>query len=137
MDEDSRVHLVRQYWADAWSAGRVEILSQFYAANFRENDEDLTPQQFEGHLLRWREKFPDFRAEVVRVWSTPETVITRVIYSGTHLGSFSFLPSTGRSIRSSGLDIFEFDQQGKVFQHWHETDHWDVFEQLGVTPGAR
>jgi len=134
--DDPRVESVARYWADAWSAGRVEVLGQFYAGSFRENDAELTPEEFGGHLLRWREKFPDFRAELVRVWSTPETVITRVVYSGTHLGDFTFLPATGRSVRSSGLDVFEFDQQGQVVQHWHETDHWDLFEQLGVTASA-
>ncbi len=127
------MQLVRRYWADAWSCGRVEVLSQFYAMSFRENDEELTPSQFAGHLLRWREKFPDFRAEVVRVWTTPEAVITRVVYTGTHRADFSFLPATGRSVRSSGLDVFEFDQHDKVVQHWHETDHWNLFEQLGAT----
>lgn len=133
MDDDARVQLVQRYWAEAWSSGRVGILSQFYAASFRENDEELTPDQFAEHLLGWRQKFPDFRADVVRVWSTPEAVMTRVVYTGTHLGDFSFLPATGRAFRSSGLDAFEFDPHGKVVQHWHETDHWELFEQIGAT----
>lgn len=135
--DDARVHLVQRYWAEAWSAGHVGILDQFYAASFRENDEELTPDQFAEHLLRWREKFPDFRADVVRVWSTPEAVMTRVVYTGTHRGDFSFLPATGRAVRSSGLDVFEFDPQGRVVQHWHETDHWELFEQLGATVVAK
>ena len=135
MDEDPRVQSVRRYWDEAWSQGRVEVLSEFYAATYRENDELLTPESFAGHLLRWREKFPDFRVDVDRVWTTPEAVITRVVYSGTHSGDFTFLPATGRAVRCSGLDAFEFDTSGKVVQHWHETDHWELFEQLGVEIG--
>lgn len=123
---------MHRYWDEAWSDGQVEVLSQFYARSFRENDQELTPEQFAGHLLSWREKFPDFHAEVVRVWTTAETVTTRVVYTGTHHGDFSFMPATGRTIRSSGLDVFEFDHQDQVFQHWHETDHWDLFDQLGA-----
>lgn len=137
METDVRVQSVKRYWAEAWSSGRVEFLHQFYAEKFRENDEELTPEQFAGHLLRWREKFPDFRAEVVQVWATPEAVITRVRYSGTHDGDFNFLPATGRFVSSSGLDAFEFDPRGRVVQHWHETDHWDLFEQLGVPLGVQ
>lgn len=32
----------------------------------------------------------------------------------------------------SGLDVFEFGADGKVVQHWHETDHWELFAQLGL-----
>ena len=132
MNEDPRVQLVLRYWDEAWSHGRTEVLSELYATSYRENDEALTPETFAGHLLRWREKFPDFRADVDQVWTTPGAIVTRVVYSGTHRGDFTFLPATGRAVRSSGLDVFEFDTLGKVVQHWHETDHWELFEQLGV-----
>lgn len=69
------------------------------------------------------------------MWTTSSAVITRVVYSGTHRGDFTFLPATGRTFRVSGLDVFEFDAGGKVVQHWHETDHWEWFEQLGVETG--
>lgn len=64
------------------------------------------------------------------MWTAPRTVVTRVVYSGTHTGDLQLLPATGKAVRRSGLDVFEFEQ-GRVVQHWHETDHWDLFEQLG------
>ncbi len=132
MADDARVQLVRRYWDEAWSRGDVQVLDVFYAARYRENDEELTPEAFAEHLLRWRAKFPDFRAEVQQVWVTPEAVITRVSYSGTQRGDFTFLPAAGRPFRVSGLDAFEFGDDGKVVQHWHETDHWELFAQLGL-----
>ena len=126
------MQLVTRYWHEAWSQGRVEVLSEVYAATYRENDEECTPELFAGGLLRWREKFPDFRADVDRVWTTAGAVITRVVYSGTQRGDLSFLPASGRTARTGGLDVFEFDSDGKVTQHWHETDHWEWFGQLGV-----
>lgn len=71
------------------------------------------------------------------MWTTSAAVITRVVYSGTHRGDLTFLKATGRAVRTSGLDVFEFDTDGKVAQHWHETDHWELFEQLGVEVGQR
>ncbi len=132
MDADPRVQLVMRYWQEAWSQGRLEVLSEFYAAPFRENDEEHMPESFAEGLVQWRKIFPDFRAEVDQVWTTPDAVITRVIYTGTHQGDFSFLPATGLTFRSGGLDVFEFDTEGKVAQHWHETDHWELFSQLGI-----
>ena len=127
---------VERYWSLAWSQGQVEVLHEFYAPTFRENERPLTPDAFAAHLLAWRQKFPDFRAELDRVFLSPSVVTSRVIYSGTHRGDFSFLPATGRTFRASGLDVFEFGNDGKVVQHWHETDHWELFEQLGLPMAA-
>ena len=135
MSEDARVDQVRRYWEQAWSQGDVSVLHDFYAPSFHENDDELTPEAFGTHLLRWRETFPDFRADVDRVFVASGAVVSRVVYTGTHLGDFSFLPATRRRVRASGLDVFEFGAAGKVVQHWHETDHWELLEQLGVTPG--
>ena len=137
VEDAARVELVQRYWTQAWSQGQVAVLEDFYAPTFRENEQALTPAEFARHLLAWREKFPDFRAEVDRLFLSPGVVVSRVLYSGTHRGDFSFLPATGRSVRSSGLDVFEFGADGKVVQHWHETDHWELFEQLGLQVAAR
>jgi len=130
------VQKVHRYWDEAWSQGRVEYLSEFYASSFFENEQSLTPQDFAGHLTAWRQKFPDFRAEVDRTFLIDGGVVSRVWYSGTHRGDFSFLPATGRAVRASGLDVFQFNDEGLVVQHWHETDHYELFVQLGATLGA-
>ena len=122
---------VRRYWQQVWSEGDVSFLAEFYAPRFRENDDELTPAEFGGHVTRWREKFPDFTVTVDRVWGWPGGIASRVTYAGTHLGDFTTLPATGRRTRSGGLDVFEFDG-GRVVQHWHETDHYDLFTQLGA-----
>lgn len=127
----TRVELVRRYWSEVWSQGDTSMLSEFYAPTYRENEQQLTPPEFAGHVTRWRGKFDGFRAEVERVWETSDAVISRVVYSGTHTGDLTLLPASGRSFRCSGLDVFEFVDD-RVVQHWHETDHLELFEQLGA-----
>ena len=122
---------VRRYWQEAWTEARVDYLHEFYAPTFRENDETLTPGEFGGHIITWRQKFPDFAVTVDRIWSWPGGVATRVIFTGTHLGDFKVLPATGRETRQAGLDIFEFEGE-LVVQHWHETDHSVMWDQLGA-----
>ena len=123
---------VERYWQDAWTDGRVEYLHEFYAPTFRQNHDTLTPNEFGDAILAWRLKFPDFTVAVDRMFTWPSCVATRVTFTGTHRGDFQVLPATGRTIRVGGLDIFEFDE-GLVVQHWHETDHFDMFVQLGAT----
>lgn len=126
---------VARYWREAWTEGDVGYLETFYAPTFRQNDEVLTPADFGTAIVDWRRKFPDFAVSVDRTFSWPGGIGTRVTYTGTHLGDFKVLPATGRTIRVGGLDIFEFDEQDLVVRHWHETDHYDMFVQLGATVG--
>jgi predicted ester cyclase len=54
-----------------------------------------------------------------------------VTYRGTHVGDFKAVPAVGKQIEISGLDIFEFDESGKVVDHWHEADHLLLYQQVG------
>jgi len=107
----------------------MEIASEVYAETYRENSETLTPAEFAQHAAGWRAHFKDFTVTVDELISCGDRVITRVTYRGTHIGDFRMLPATGRSFELTGIDIFEF-AHSRVVQHWHETDHLQMFQEL-------
>ena len=37
----------------------------------------------------------------------------------------------GHETEITGNDIFEFDENGKVVDHWHEADHLLLYQQVG------
>lgn len=121
---------VRRYWGDIWTEGRFELVDQFYAPSYRENHETSTPEEFSQGAAAWRAHFADFRVDIDEMFSAAERVITRVTYRGRHTGDFKRVPARGRECEQSGIDIFEF-VDGRVVQHWHETDHLALFRQLG------
>lgn len=122
---------VRRYWAEIWTDGRFELADQFYAPVYRENLETGTPAEFAAGAAAWRAHFRDFRVQLDELFSVGDRVITRVTYRATHTGDFKALPASGRSCETSGIDIFEFEGD-RVVQHWHETDHLELFRQLGA-----
>ena len=65
-------------------------------------------------------------------------VAQRILFTGTHTGTFRGLPPTGRQVRFSGLEINRM-VDGKVAEHWFQLDAVTLFEQLGlrVVPGPR
>lgn len=123
---------IARYWRELWSEGRYEVAHETYAAQFRENLEPSTPADFAVGAATWRAHFSDFRVDVEELLSVGNRVISRVTYRGTHTGDFKRVPATGREVAVSGIDIFEFEA-GRVVQHWHETDHLELFRQLGAT----
>lgn len=123
--------LVRRYWWEIWTEGRFERAGEFYAARYRENLEEGTPEEFAAGGATWRGHFADFTATVEELFSCGGRVVSRVTYRGRHVSDFRALPATGRTFEHAGLDIFEIED-GRIVQHWHETDHWVLWRQLGA-----
>jgi predicted ester cyclase len=84
------------------------------------------------------EGFPDLHLEVLDSSADEGMVAQRILFTGTHTGSFRGLPPTNRQVRFSGLEINRM-VDGKVAEHWFQLDAVTLFEQLGlrVIPGPR
>jgi len=84
------------------------------------------------------EGFPDLHIEVLDSSADDGMVAQRMLFTGTHSGTFRGLPPTGRQVRFSGLEINRM-VDGRVAEHWFQLDSVTLFEQLGlhVVPGPR
>jgi steroid delta-isomerase-like uncharacterized protein len=122
---------VVRYWREVWTEGRFDLADQVYAPAYRENLEASTPEAFAVHAAAWAAHFTDFRVDIEEMFSVGNRVVSRVTYRGTHTGDFKRVPARGRDCAVSGIDIFEFEGD-RVVQHWHETDHLELFRQLGA-----
>ena len=82
--------------------------------------------------------FPDLHLEVLASSADERMVAQRILFTGTHTGSFRGLPPTNRRVHFSGLEINRM-VDGKVAEHWLHMDAVTLFEQLGlrVVPGPR
>jgi predicted ester cyclase len=82
------------------------------------------------------EGFPDLHLEVLGSSADEGMVAQRILFTGTHTGTFRGLPPTGRKVRFAGIEINRMIE-GKVAEHWFQLDSVTLFEQLGlrVVPG--
>lgn len=128
IDREAAVH---RYWEVIWTEGRFDLAHEFYAAPYRENLEASTPAEFAAGAAAWRAHFTEMSVAIDELFSVGNRVITRVTYRGRHTGDFKVLPARGRTFEHSGIDIFEFEGD-RVVQHWHTTDHLELFKQLGA-----
>lgn len=123
--------MIARYWREIWTEGNLEAAHEIYAPSYRENLEASTPTEFAAGAAAWLAHFKNFRVDVEELLSIENRVISRVTYRGTHTSDFKRVPARGREVAVSGIDIFEFES-GRVVQHWHETDHLELFRQLGA-----
>ena len=79
----------------------------------------------------FRAAFPDLRFDVDIVVAEGAHVAARWTASGTNTGEWGGVAPTGRSVTYSGVNIFRFDEQGRVAELWNHRDDLGLREQLG------
>lgn len=89
---------------------------------------------FKRVLSGFIQAFPDLHLEVEFVVADDDRVVFHVVTTGTHQGPFMGMPATGKSFRANGVDIFRFNADGKVSEHWGVFDVFGVLNQLGLNP---
>ncbi len=122
---------IARYWQEVWTEGHFEAASEIYAPTYLQNATERTPEGFAAAATAWAAHFSDWRVDVDELFSVGNRVVSRVTYRGLHTGDFERIPARGRPFELTGIDIFEFEA-GRVVRHWHETDHLDLFLQLGA-----
>lgn len=125
------MNAVAQFWNDVWSEGNADLLSTLFAPGATENGEPLDIKQFQEGVLRWRQIFPDFKAQIDEMIPVGEDrVVTRVTYTGTQVLPWAGLPASNKATKVIGIDIFRV-VDGRITELWHSADHLELAIQLG------
>jgi steroid delta-isomerase-like uncharacterized protein len=82
------------------------------------------------------EAFPDLRLAIEFSVFDGDRLAAYVTTSGTQKGPFMGLPATGRSFKVKGTDIFRFNDEGQVSEHWGVFDTLGMLAQLGHGPAS-
>jgi predicted ester cyclase len=80
--------------------------------------------------------FPDARTTIMDMIAEGDKVIVRASTVGTHTGPFLGIPPTGKRAKWSFIDIHRI-ADGKIVEHWVETDQMSLMQQLGLVPPPR
>lgn len=77
--------------------------------------------------------FPDAAVELEDAFETGDRLACRFTMTGTHLGTFNGIPSTGKPIRLPGITILRFEN-GKCVERWSVADFLKLLGQIGALP---
>jgi len=75
--------------------------------------------------------FPDFHETVEDIIAEGDKVWTRSTVTGTHKGEYRGLPSTGKKITFTVVDIWRI-VNGKVVEKVGVYDQLDFYKELGI-----
>ena len=115
------------------NAGRLDLCDRYLAADRVDHQEyGLPPGAADGHagfrkvLGSFCEAFPDLHLEIEFIVAEGDRLMCYISTTGTMTGAFRGMPPTGRKFKVNSTDIFRFNAEGKV------SDHWGVFDGLGM-----
>ena len=77
--------------------------------------------------------FPDLRFDVEELIAEGDTVVSRWTLSGTHRGTFSGIPPTGRAVRVAGMSLDHL-ADGVIVSGFDAWDALGLRQQLGAVP---
>lgn len=75
--------------------------------------------------------FPDLHVTIEDLIGEGDKVVARIVVTGTHLGDYMGLESTGKSISYDEIFIFRF-ANGRVVETWGVVDVFSQMKQLGA-----
>ncbi len=127
--------IVRDYLDQVWNKQNRAAIDQYIAAGYKQHAKGTTPGR-EGVRAFFAMIDSAFAgAEYVSEGfvSEGDTVAWRWKLSAKHSGPFMGLPATGRSVVITGISMVRV-AEGKLAEHWGETDMFGLLQQLGVLP---
>lgn len=120
---------------------RPELCDRYLAADRIDRMEyGLSAGMADGHegfkriLGGFFEAFPDLRLEVQFTVADDDRVMFYISTTGTHRGPFMGMVPTGKTFKVNGVDVFRFNAEGKVAEHWGVFDTFGMLAQLGLAP---
>jgi predicted ester cyclase len=111
--EENNKALVRGFFEEVWVKGNVAAVDEFMAADYFEHPRPSTlPHGTEGLkqlIAAYRTAFPDLKMTLDDIFAEGDRVAFRWNVSGTHLGDWLGIPSTGNHITATALSARNLD----------------------------
>lgn len=133
--EENRA-VMRRLYEEVWDGGRHEAVDELVAPGFVDHRSGREgPEELKRTVRGLRDTFPDLRFEVRDQTVDGAWVTTVWEARGTDRGGLLWYPPTGKSATFSGV-FFDRVADGRVVEHAGRTDMAELYEQLGLPPGA-
>lgn len=123
------------------NTGKLELCDRYLAPDRIDFQDYGLPQGmangdegFKRVLGPFLEAFPDLLLEVQFTVADYDRVMFYISTSGTHRGPFMGMAPTGKHFKVNGVDIFRFNDEGKIVAHWGVFDTIGMLAQLGLFP---
>ncbi|MPY61938.1 ester cyclase [Streptomyces spongiae] len=136
---DERARALVRIGREAIAVADDEKLDAYFAADFAFHgpDGDMTYPQLRSFFAAMRAAFEGFACERRSIVSQGAFIGCRTSMSGRFTAPFEASPvgtiePNGQSMRLELINIFRYDDDGRLAEEWVQYDNLGFFRQLGV-----
>jgi predicted ester cyclase len=116
-----------------WSGGNIEDLQKIIAPNFISHFiggfEYKGIEGAKNSVLETRKAFPDWKEDIVDIIAQDDKVVTRYHSTGTQLGNWDGIDSTGNKVDIYEASIYRI-KDGKIVEQWGFWDEINLKKQM-------
>ncbi|MQS16286.1 ester cyclase [Streptomyces kaniharaensis] len=118
--------------------GDMSVIDDLVAPDYRDHDpsvdgDTVGPAAVKQMIEGYRRAF-DFTFDIQSQIAEGDQVATRWIWRATHIGEYMGIPASNKTIESSGMTIWRFED-GKAKEGWWSWDAVAMMRQMGMMPG--
>lgn len=129
---------MRRWSEELWGRGNLAVADEIVAPDYVRHDPgDPFPARGPDDVKRivsmLRGMLPDFAITVDDMIAERDLVVSRYTATATDTRGYMGMPPTGKSIKTSAIQIFRF-ADGRIVESWAVRDDLGVLRQLGLLP---
>ncbi|MES2122318.1 MAG: ester cyclase [Chlamydiota bacterium] len=138
MTPQQNEEIIKKYFEEAWNRGNLDVLDEIIAPNYLNHSPGMPnpppgPEGLKPIIRGLRKAFPDLHFTIENMVVTAHQVAIHSIMHGTHQGDLFGLPPTGKKVKVNQMQI-ERIVDGKIVEHWRQSDDLGMMKQLGQIP---
>lgn len=138
MDLDDNKALVEKFIDVLWRQGQLDQIGEIVADDYLDwsfGPDPVGRDGLAGFIAGFRNAFPDLEYDLHDMIAEDDLVVSRDTVRATHTADFMGIPVTGKRIEVGAMHILRI-ADGKVVEHWGETNRFAMMQQLGVIDGG-
>jgi len=137
MSTEENKAIARRWYEEGINGHNLNIFDELFALDFAEHmpARPATQRREEARpgLAASFAALPDLHVAIEDMIAEGDKVVARYTSHGTQTGGLMGIPATGKSFTTTAIDILRF-KDGKIVEHWLESDQLGMMQQLGVIP---
>lgn len=128
----------RRWTDELWGRGNLAVADDIIAADYVRHDAGdpfpaRGPEDVKKIVKMLRTMLPDLHLHIESMVAEGDMVVTRYTGIATDTVGYMGMPPTGKTIRTSAMQMFRF-ANGKIVESWAVRDDLGVLRQLGQLP---
>jgi steroid delta-isomerase-like uncharacterized protein len=135
MSSQSNKVVVRRFIAEVWNAGDFAVAADLVHPSYELEGIGRGPEAVKSNIAAYRAAFPDLEWTIEQMVAEGEWVAVRLTMRGTHLGSLSGVPPTGKRVAMKEMVFFRV-AGGQLRAIWSVGDALGLRVQLGAIPAS-